>query len=373
MADLPAPVVPPGESSGNRSGLTAVSGGGRTVDGGTSWRETLAQSWTRRGPLSWLLWPLSVVYGVAVTLRRWLYRLGIYASHKLDVPVLVVGNVVAGGAGKTPVVILLVAHLRARGVRVGVISRGYGRDTLDCREVLRDSSAQSVGDEPKLVKQVTGAPVFVAIQRHEAAAALLAKYPRTQLIICDDGLQHYGLQRDIEICVFDNRGLGNGFLMPAGPLREPWPRHSWIGKFWPHIVHFVLHTGDAPAVDGGYNAPRTLADFGQSIDGIRIALADLAGKPLLAVAAIAQPENFFAMLRSRGLTLEHTIALPDHYDFDGWLCPFSGTHTLICTQKDAVKLWPRHREALAVPLVLDPEAEFLNELDVAINSLLKHK
>lgn len=336
-----------------------------------NWRTALMQVWTRRGPVAWMLWPLSIFFGMAVTLRRWAYRLGVMASKHVDVPVLVVGNVVAGGAGKTPVVMMLANHLHGRGVRVGVISRGYGRQTLDCREVGRDSLAGDVGDEPKLVKQVTGVPVFVAANRHEAAAGLLQKYPRTQLILCDDGLQHYGLHRDLEICVFDNRGLGNGFLMPAGPLREPWPRNSLIGRFWPHIVHFVLHTGAEPAVAGGYMVPRTLSSFAQNIDGIRIAFSELSRKPVVAIAAIAQPENFFTLLRQQGLPLAHTIALPDHYDFNSWSNRFDNSYNLICTQKDAVKLWPKHKDIFAVPLLLQPGQDFLTDLDMAVNSLLQ--
>ncbi len=332
---------------------------------GTRLTGALLRIWRRRGPAAMLLWPISLVYGLAVTLRRGLYRLGIFKSHRVNAPVLVVGNVVAGGAGKTPVVLLLAQHLRARGLHVGVISRGYGRNTHDCREVHADSAASDVGDEPKFVRQASGAPVFVALQRHQAAAALLAAYPRTQVIISDDGLQHYALQRDLEICVFDSRGVGNGLLLPAGPLRERWPRTAAKG-----VVDFVLHTGDNVALAGGCHAPRRLSPFALSVEGERIALADLAAKRLLAVAAIAQPENFFAMLRAQGLPLAHTVALPDHYDFSSWKRPFGDGLQLICTEKDAVKLWPQHPDALAVPLILTPPPAFLGDLDRAVDHLL---
>jgi tetraacyldisaccharide 4'-kinase len=332
---------------------------------GSSASAALVKAWTTRGPLAWLLWPLSWLYGLLVALRLCAYQIGIFKSHHAGAPVLVVGNVVAGGAGKTPVVMLLVAHFQARGVRVGVVSRGYGRSTLDCREVLPQSLAQDVGDEPKLVQQTTGAPVFVARKRYEAAAALLARYPHTQLVICDDGLQHLALHRDLEICVFDDRGVGNGFLLPAGPLREPWPRK----------VDFILHSGRPPAATGTltslYAAQRRLADYALRKNGERIPLASLVGKPLAAVAAIAQPENFFALLRQQGLSLEHTIALPDHYDFNSFISNKYETYTLVCTEKDAVKLWPLHPDALAVPLVLSPEPGFLNALDLAVDRLLE--
>src|SRR5512133_2946254 len=150
----------------------------------------LTRAWLRRGWLAWLLWPLSMLYGLLVRLRKAMYRLGWLASGQLPVPVLVVGNVVAGGAGKTPVVMAVVQHLQARGIRVGVISRGYGRRNEDCREVLPGSMVEDVGDEPALIRRRTSAPVFVAARRIEAGRALLARYPRTQLLVCDDGLQH---------------------------------------------------------------------------------------------------------------------------------------------------------------------------------------
>ena len=331
-----------------------------------TWQQRLTRAWTHRGWLAWLLWPISLLYGVLVKLRRSLYQAGIFKSERVPVPVIVVGNVVAGGAGKTPVVMMLVRHLQAHGLQVGVISRGYGRQTHDCREVCSDSAITDVGDEPALIQRSTAAPVFVANRRIDAARALLARYPQTQIIVCDDGLQHLGLQRDLEICVFDERGVGNGFLLPAGPLREPWPR----------AVDLVLHTGTPPAF-AGLCAQRTLSRYAIKADGSQQALGDLAGpaclcnKPLLALAAIAKPEDFFAMLRAQGLTLARTLALPDHYDFDSWLRNDYEGYTLICTEKDAVKLWPLEPDALAVPLVVTPEPAFLAQLDARLDRLLQ--
>lgn len=322
---------------------------------------SLQRAWARRGIAACALWPVSVFYGFAVALRQMAYRWGIFDSKRVQVPVLVVGNVVAGGAGKTPVVMMLAAHFGARGVTVGVVSRGYGRQKQDCREVLADSPSADVGDEPKLVKQATGVPVFVAPKRYDAATALLANYPATQLIICDDGLQHLALKRDLEICVFDDRGLGNGFLLPAGPLREPWPRNA----------DFVLHTGEVPFAAGGFHARRQLSAFSKDIQGRKTPLAELAKKPLAAVAAIAQPERFFAMLRDQGLTLAHTVSLPDHFDFAGWTPPFGSGIQVVCTEKDAVKLWPQHPEILAVPLEVTADPAFFTALDLAVGRLLK--
>lgn len=330
-----------------------------------TWQQRLTRAWTHRGWLAWLLWPLSLLYGALAALRRRLYLLGIFKSEGIPVPVIVVGNVVAGGAGKTPVVMLLVRHLQARGLQVGVISRGYGRQTHDCREVGANSAIADVGDEPALIQRSTAAPVFVASRRVDAARALLARYPQTQIIVCDDGLQHLGLQRDLEICVFDERGVGNGFLLPAGPLREPWPR----------AVDLVLHTGTPPAF-AGFSAQRTLSRYALRSDGSQVALAELAGpaglcrKPLLALAAIAKPEDFFDMLRAQSLSLTRTLALPDHYDFNSWLPNEYGGYTVICTEKDAVKLWPLEPDALAVPLLVTAEPAFLTQFDARLDRLL---
>ncbi|WP_394789417.1 tetraacyldisaccharide 4'-kinase [Rhodoferax sp.] len=320
---------------------------------------TLLRIWRTRGVLAWLLWPLSLLYGLIGGLRNLLYRLQLLKTGRVPVPVIVVGNVVAGGSGKTPVVMALAQHWTARGVQVGVVSRGHGRNTTDCREVLPDSLAAEVGDEPALVRRSCGVPVFVARQRLQAAQALRARYPQTQLILCDDGLQHRALHRDLEICIFDDRGVGNGFLLPAGPLREAWPR----------AVDLVLHSGAQPAF-AGFRAQRNLADYAVQADGTRRPLASLRGTPLRAVAAIAQPESFFSMLRAAGLELDATEALPDHYDFDSWSRTSDLRQTLICTEKDAVKLWRQRPDALAVPLVLTIDAGFLAALDQRVDPWL---
>jgi tetraacyldisaccharide 4'-kinase len=314
----------------------------------------LTRAWRHRGWVAWLLWPLSLAYSALLALRQALYHRGWLAVARCPVPVLVVGNVVAGGAGKTPVLMALVRHLQARGLQVGVISRGYGRRSTGCLEAQPDSPAREVGDEPALIRRSTGAPVVVAERRAEAAASLLASHPATQLILCDDGLQHTALHRDFEVCVFDDRGLGNGFLLPAGPLREPWPRP----------VDLVLHTGTQPAF-AGHHARRQLAPYAVRQDGARVALATLAdaAQPLLALAAIAQPDQFFAMLSACGLPLARTLALPDHYDFDSFNPNEYKGYSLICTEKDAVKLWPLAPAALAVPLQLTLPPSALATLD----------
>ena len=310
----------------------------------------LQRAWLRRGVLAWLLRPVSLVFGALAALRRGAYRAQLLRSERMAVPVVVVGSVLAGGSGKTPVVMALVEHLRARGLAPGVVSRGYGRTIAHCRQVRADSLAGDVGDEPLLMAQRVDAPVFVAANRAEAARALLAAYPSTQVIVSDDGLQHYALQRDIEICVFDERGTGNGWLLPAGPLREPWPRK----------VDLVLRTGQ-PAGIAGFESRRRLATVARRGDGTRIELAALRGRPLKALAGIARPEAFFAMLRAEGLQLAQTVALPDHHDFTEAVS--ADGCELICTEKDAVKLWRLQPQAWAVPLLLDIEPGFWAELD----------
>jgi tetraacyldisaccharide 4'-kinase len=312
----------------------------------------LEQAWLRRGPLACLLWPVSLVYRLVVALRRSLYRSGMLTTERVDVPVIVVGNVVAGGAGKTPVVMAVVEHLRSRGLAPGVVSRGHGRRTADCREVTAGSNAADVGDEPLLIARRCGVPVFVAARRIEAARALRTAHPQTSVIVCDDGLQHLALERDIEICVFDARGAGNGWLLPAGPLREPWPRPADL----------VLRSGPPNGIEG-LQVRRRLAGEAVRADGQRVPLEQLKGQPLIAVAGIANPQAFFDMLQARGIEPSETIALADHYDFDSAPRMLDAGYSLICTEKDAVKLWRSRPDAWAVALVLDIDPAFWSALD----------
>ncbi|QHI97257.1 tetraacyldisaccharide 4'-kinase [Xylophilus rhododendri] len=331
--------------------------------------ERLQAAWRRRGLTACLLWPLSLVYRAAWAWRLAGYRSGRRPSVKLPVPVVVVGNVIVGGAGKTPTVIALVQHLQSRGIAVGVVSRGYGRtlppgDDDGGLEISAGSDPQHAGDEPLLIHRRTGVPVFVGRDRVESARRLLRAHPQVRLLVCDDGLQHLALARDIEVCVFDDRGVGNGWLLPAGPLREPWPRS----------VDLVLHTGQSPAF-AGYRGERRLADHALRTDGSQVALATLAAMTgsrtrLIAIAGIARPQAFFTMLRERGLVLAETHALPDHADFTRDLPPIAADSTLLCTEKDAAKLWQQRPDALAVPLHFTLAADFLARLDRLVDAQL---
>lgn len=349
-----------------------------------TWQKTLVKSWQSRGALTWLLYPFSLGYGVVVKLRRWLYRNGWLNVQTLPVPVIVVGNVIAGGAGKTPVVIELVQHLRQRGLQVGVISRGYGRRRQGVLEVTPALTAQEVGDEPALIHRRTGVPVYVGTNRVDAARALLAAHPEMHILVSDDGLQHLALARDVEVIVFDERGTGNGWLLPAGPLREPWPCRG--------TQALVLRTTHHTRL-GGFVLSRQLADFACRGDGNTEPLAPLAttsqkatpndetviadataqapahAMPLMALAAIARPEAFFAMLHAKGIVPARTLALPDHFDFSRFNPSKYREYQFICTEKDAVKLWPLCPDALAVPLVCNLPAAFWRALDQRLEPL----
>ncbi len=321
----------------------------------------LLQAWQTRGWTSGLLWPFSVLYRALLFLRHLLYRFGLRPRHRLPVPLMVVGNVLAGGAGKTPVVIELAKHFVKRGLAVGVISRGYGRQDQGYHEVTRESPAALVGDEPLLIRQRAGCPVFVGPARAEAARRLLASHPGTELIISDDGLQHLSLQRDLEIVVFDERGIGNGRLLPAGPLREPWPRQADL----------VVYAGPwTPAP--GFRVNRQLDLEALHRDGRRVSLqpwcASEGPSPLAAVAGIARPQAFFDMLRDAGLQLSQTIAMRDHDSFAQWPARRPAGCTVLCTEKDAVKLWTVDPEVLAVPLQCSLPADFYAALEALLQA-----
>lgn len=345
-----------------------------------AWASAWLESAQQRGPLACALWPVSLVYRSLIALRRWPYALGLRASRKPEVPVIVVGNVVVGGAGKTPTTLSLVTHLQARGWRPGVISRGHGRRGDGVVHVEPDTPAHQAGDEPLLIRRRSGAPVCVARHRVEAAQALLNAHPEVNLLICDDGMQHLALGRDLTVAVFDERGLGNGWLLPAGMLREPWP----LAPGSPGRPDLVLQQGRAGSAtrsvsphDGMpvFHAVRRLAAYAVAPDGQHKPLEDLHGQPLVAIAGIARPEVFFEMLRERGLKLAGCVSLPDHAvatDYEGAI--HSARHPLICTEKDAVKLFPilpadGSLQAWAVPLELAPERAFLDQVDAHLARL----
>jgi tetraacyldisaccharide 4'-kinase len=307
--------------------------------------QALASQWLARGPLAWALRPLSWLYAALVAVRRVAYRRGFLRRVRLRAPVVIVGNLVAGGAGKTPAVLATVALLRRAGWRPGIVSRGYGRATSDLRHVEMRSDARDVGDEPLLLRLRGGVPVTVARDRPAAALALLDHHPEIDVIVSDDGLQHLALDRDVSVLVFDERGVGNGWLLPAGPLRESMP-----ASMPPTSV--VLYNASAPTTAlPGFISQRRLAGA-VALDAWWAGAAPsmerlhaLADRPLLAAAGIARPERFFEMLRAAGLDFER-VALPDHHRFASLPWPAT-TSDVAITEKDAVKLRPERWRALA--------------------------
>jgi len=299
----------------------------------------LPDTWLSRRWPAWGLLPLAALYAGLAALHRLPFRLGWRHAESVGVPVVVVGNLIAGGAGKTPTVIAVVRLLQQRGHLPGVVSRGHGRTELALREVQPDTPVAACGDEPLLLRLRTGVPVLVGQDRVAAARALLHAHPRTSVIVSDDGLQHHRLARDVQVIVFDERGAGNGWLLPAGPLREPLP-----DALPPRSV--VLYNAAQPSTPlPGFRARRALSGA-VALDAwwrgeapSPAALAALADRPLVAAAGIAQPARFFALLRAHGLRIEEH-PLPDHDTFATLPWP-EGTPDAIVTEKDAVKLDPR--------------------------------
>ncbi|MEH0874718.1 tetraacyldisaccharide 4'-kinase [Pectobacterium cacticida] len=286
--------------------------------------------WSGQSRLYWLLLPLSWLYGFVTFLIRQSYRLGWRKRWRSPVPVVVVGNLTAGGNGKTPVVIWLVEQLQRRGYRVGVVSRGYGGKAASYPLLLDDSvTTAQAGDEPVLIMQRTGAPVAVAPRRRDAVNILLAQYA-PEVIIADDGLQHYALARDIELVVVDGiRRFGNGWWLPAGPMREREGR---------------LASVDAVIVNGG--TPR-MNEIGMTLT-VGMAVNVLSGESralsqfhdVVAMAGIGHPPRFFATLRDAGVSVAREVAFADHQVYrPEQLVSLTqdATQPLLMTEKDAVK------------------------------------
>ena len=340
---------------------------GRDGRGAVAWLEA---AWREGGPRQWMLRPLGLLHRALVALRRAAYRLGLRRVARLDVPVVVVGNRVAGGAGKTPVTIALVQALREAGRRPGIVSRGHGGRAVAPLEVGPDTAAGQAGDEPVLMRRRTGVPVVVGRDRVAAARALRRLHPDIDVIVCDDGLQHLRLGRDVEIVVLDERGGGNGWLLPAGPLREPLDAPPAAP------CQLVLHNTDHPAAPlaGGRTRRHLagavpLARWWAGEAATPGALAALQGRPVLASAGVGQPARFFDALRAAGLTVRPQ-PLDDHHDHARLPWPADAREVLV-TEKDAIKLDPariaRERPDVAVwvvPLALAlPEGFVAQVLD----------
>ena len=294
--------------------------------------------WSRRGALAIVLLPLSLIFMLLAALRRGLYRAGVLRAQRLPVPVVVVGNIAVGGSGKTPVVAWLAEALREAGFHPGIISRGYGGSVESVAVVPADGDAVRFGDEPVLLVRLTGCPLAVGRDRPAAARALLAAHPDVDVLISDDGLQHYALARDIELIVADEQVMGNGWRLPAGPLREG------VGRLAQADL-VIAHGGLSARVRAGIGAvpvvPMHLAgDTLERIDGSeRRSLADFAGRRVHAVAGIGRPQRFFDQLAAAGLQVVGH-AFPDHHPYAPHDLDFGDDAPRILTAKDAVKCAP---------------------------------
>jgi len=293
-----------------------------------------ADFWRRRGFLACLLYPLSLCFFAVTWLRITLYRLGFLSVHRLPVPVVVIGNLTVGGTGKTPLILYLVRALSEQGMHPGVVSRGYGGVAKGVQEVMADSQAMIVGDEPLLLAQRSQCPVFIGRNRAQAAQSLLAKYPDCDIILSDDGLQHYRLARDVELAVFDQRGIMNGWPLPAGPLREPMKRLSRVDA----IVLNGNAVSPAPTFRGETFTMRLEGQIFRRLDqpAITCGVDDLKDRRLHAVAGIGSPQRFFDYLQTLGLTFS-PHPFPDHHQYQAHDLQLIGD-AILTTEKDAVKL-----------------------------------
>ena len=330
---------------------------------GITLSQRLQRAWLERGLLAVSLLPLALLFGALTALNRVMYRIGLIDSHTLAVPVVVIGNLIAGGAGKTPTVMAVVELLRRRGFTPGIISRGYGRTGQAVLDVHANTAAAQCGDEPLLMKLRCSAPVCVGRDRVAAARELSRLHPSVNIIVSDDGLQHRRLARTAQVLVFDERGAGNGWLLPAGPLRERVPAAV------PERSVVLYNATVASTPLRGTVARRSLRGVvalqawrsGQVSSSS--SLASLRGRTVVAAAGLAHPDRFFLMLREFGLTIT-TLPLPDHFDYRTLPWP-TETADVVVTEKDAVKLDPsrlgRTRVWVAA-LDFSLDAEFENAL-----------
>lgn len=293
-------------------------------------RRWLQTQWYCLSAWHLLLIPLSWLFRLLTAGRHLAYRVGLLASFRLPVPVIVVGNISIGGTGKTPLVNWLADNLRQQGFHPAIISRGYGGSAGNIMSVHAGSDPALTGDEPVLLARRSQCPVWIGRDRVATASALLAAHPQCDVIISDDGLQHYRLQRDVEIAVIDGeRGFGNGRLLPAGPLREAGARLQ--------TVDAVVVNGDSYACPTAFAMQLKADAFLNLLDPAQTAsMADFAGKSIHAIAGIGNPARFFQQLRNLGLQFRQQ-AFPDHHAFKASDLQSLHADAILMTEKDAVK------------------------------------
>jgi len=304
------------------------------------------------------------LFGILVLIRRWLYAVGLLKSHGFEVPVIVVGNLTVGGTGKTPLVIWLARFLGEKGYRPGIVARGYGGQAANWPQQVRvDSDVASVGDEALLLAQNTGLPVCVGPDRSAAVQALL-DHTDCDIVITDDGLQHYALKRDIEIAVIDGeRRFGNGFLLPAGPMRESLSRLK--------SVDLVVANGTPQTKE---HAMHVCSPVIRRISGRReiLPLTLFAGQKAHAVAGIGNPERYFGLLEQQGIDIIRHV-FPDHHRFVSGDLSFGDDLPVLMTEKDAVKCLRFARDVFfVVQIEVQPDATFIHRLNVLLKTIEDH-
>ncbi|MCW8941787.1 MAG: tetraacyldisaccharide 4'-kinase [Gammaproteobacteria bacterium] len=316
---------------------------------------SLEHYWYQANYFIWLLLPLSWLFCAVSVIRRKLYQLNLKKSYASELPVVIIGNIVAGGSGKTPLLIAVCELIKEKGYRPGVVSRGYGGTFTGLKRVTDSDTAELVGDEPLMVQQRTGVPVVVAADR-VAAVRYLYENDACDIVLADDGLQHYRMRRDIEIAVVDDkRRFGNGYCLPAGPLREPVSRLR--------AVDLVVYNAANSAATEAYSYTLNFTRLYHLGTGDTRALSSFSGKVVHAVAGIGDPGRFFTQLRENEIDIiEHPFA--DHHsysqdDFSGW-----HDECIVMTEKDAVKC-----RALSLPdaWVIRVDAELAETLESQLN------
>jgi len=321
------------------------------------------KAWYKGNPIYYLFLPVTWIFCLVSFIRRKLYAFGLISSYRAKVPVIVVGNISVGGTGKTPLVIALADKLMTMGYKPGIISRGYGgKSPVWPISVTAKSNPIMVGDEAVLIARQVKCPVVVGPDRPDNCETLLHRYEDCNVIIADDGMQHYALQRDIEIAVIDGvRRMGNRHCLPAGPLREPESR---------------LQTVDEIIVNGGEYENATRMDFSYSelydIDDHQrnSKLDDFAGRKVHAVAAIGNPDTFFSVLNRAGLeVIEHVF--DDHYELEAEDVRFTEDYPIIVTEKDAVKLELYHpHDIWVLPVKAEVDEKFYQRIFYRLQDLI---
>ncbi|MBB5018412.1 tetraacyldisaccharide 4'-kinase [Chitinivorax tropicus] len=323
--------------------------------------------WYRSSILATPLFPLTLLFGGVASIRKGLFKIGLLKSTKMPVPVVIIGNISVGGAGKTPLTIHLANALSKMGFQPGIVSRGYGGQADQPCLVQSDSDTLIVGDEPVLMARHCPCPIVVGADRVAAAQHLLQLYPTCNVILCDDGLQHYRLQRDIELCVIDTaRGFGNGLLLPAGPLREPPRRLKEVSAIVLNGAGPLPHATQSPV----FRMKLAGQTFQQLTNPAHQAQADFfTGKRVAAVAGIGNPQRFFDTLQAMGLA-PTCHPFPDHHRFSAQDLALPEADIIIMTEKDAVKccgakdvrIWTLPVSATIEPDLADFMAEKLRNL-----------